>query len=162
MQEDERCKMQEDERDLVEVLIFDEIEETVGTWLRTIIQRLERERTAIRRDLDKQPTPSRERLRGTPLYQEQHPKCGNPACATAFHWTGGGKFFRFRPAPVAIGESNSATDSPHGIHGVKHYWLCERCSHSFILGYEEGYGVMLNPIWPELPVSEAFKKFSVT
>jgi hypothetical protein len=80
--------MQEDARDLMEVLIFDEIEETVGTWLRTIIQRLERERTAIRRDLDKQPTPSRERLRGTPLYQEQHPKCGNPACATAFRWAG--------------------------------------------------------------------------
>jgi hypothetical protein len=33
--------MQEDERDLLEVLIFDEIEETVGTWLRAIIQRLD-------------------------------------------------------------------------------------------------------------------------
>ncbi len=39
----ERCKMQEDERDLLEVLIFDEIEEIVGTWLRTIIRRLEKE-----------------------------------------------------------------------------------------------------------------------
>ena len=29
--------MQEDERDLLEVLIFDEIEETVGTWLRAIL-----------------------------------------------------------------------------------------------------------------------------
>jgi hypothetical protein len=29
-------------------LIFDEIEETVGTWLRAIIQRLEKEQTAIR------------------------------------------------------------------------------------------------------------------
>ena len=29
--------MQEYERDLMEVLIFDEIEETVGTWLRAII-----------------------------------------------------------------------------------------------------------------------------
>jgi len=35
--------MQEDERDLLEVLIFDEIEEIVGTWLRTIIRRLEKE-----------------------------------------------------------------------------------------------------------------------
>jgi hypothetical protein len=42
--------MQEDERDLLEVLIFDEIEETVGTWLRTIIRRLEKEQRAIRRD----------------------------------------------------------------------------------------------------------------
>ena len=42
--------MQEDERDLLEVLIFDEIEETVVTWLRAIIQHLEKEQTAIRSD----------------------------------------------------------------------------------------------------------------
>jgi hypothetical protein len=39
--------MQKDERDLLEVLIFDEIEDTVGTWLRAIIHRLEKEQTAI-------------------------------------------------------------------------------------------------------------------
>jgi hypothetical protein len=37
--------MQKDERDLLEVLIFDEIEDTVGTWLRAIIQHLEKEQT---------------------------------------------------------------------------------------------------------------------
>ena len=42
--------MQEDERDRLEVLIFDEIEETVGTWLRAIIRRLEKERMATRRN----------------------------------------------------------------------------------------------------------------
>jgi len=36
--------MQENERDLLEVLIFDEVEETVGIWLRAIIQRLEKSR----------------------------------------------------------------------------------------------------------------------
>jgi hypothetical protein len=66
--------MQEDERDLLEVLIFDEIEETVGAWLRTIIQRLEKEQTAIRRDNHKQPKPSGETLRGMFLYQKRHPK----------------------------------------------------------------------------------------
>jgi hypothetical protein len=50
--------MQEDERDVSEVLIFDEIEETVGTCLRAIIQRLEKEQTAIRRDHHTQQTPS--------------------------------------------------------------------------------------------------------
>jgi hypothetical protein len=53
--------MQKDERDLLEVLIFDEIEETVGAWLRAIIQRLEKEQTAIRRIQQKQPPPSRKR-----------------------------------------------------------------------------------------------------
>jgi hypothetical protein len=70
--------MQEDERDLLEVLIFDEIEETVGTWLRTIIRRLEKEQRAIRRDQQKQPTSGYEPLRGTPLKQKHHPKTGEP------------------------------------------------------------------------------------
>ena len=42
--------MQEDGRDVLEVLIFDEIEETAGTWLRAIIRRLEKERTVIQRN----------------------------------------------------------------------------------------------------------------
>jgi hypothetical protein len=39
--------MQEDEHDVVEVLKFDLIEETVGSWLRAIIRRLEKEQMAI-------------------------------------------------------------------------------------------------------------------
>src|ERR1700730_2942492 len=101
-----------------------EIEETVGSWLRATIRRLEEERIAIPQTQSKQVAPSGEMLRGTPLYQKQHPKCANPACPTAFHWTGGGKFFRFRPNPVSAGGSNSTVDSPGGMHGVKHYWLC--------------------------------------
>jgi hypothetical protein len=138
-----------------------QIEETVGVWLRATIQRLEQERAAIQRDRDKQPTPGPEALRGTPLYRAEDPKCANPACATAFHWTGGGKFFRFRPDPVSEFGSSSRIDSPRGIHGVRHYWLCERCSHIFTLTYEEGCGVILKLIWPEPHVSEAAKKFSV-
>jgi hypothetical protein len=74
--------MQEDGRDVLEVLIFDEIEETVGTWLRAIIHRLEKGQTAIRRDHHKQPTPSGETLREMPLYQKQHPKCAKPTFPT--------------------------------------------------------------------------------
>jgi hypothetical protein len=60
--------MQEDDRDLLEVLIFDEIEETIGTWLRTIIQRLEKEQTATRRNYHKQSTPISETVRRTLLH----------------------------------------------------------------------------------------------
>jgi len=137
-----------------------EIEETVGGWLRATIQRLEEERMAARQAHSKQPTPSQETLSGTPLYHKQHPKCANPACPTAFHWTGGGKFFRFRPDPVSANESNSATDSPRGIHGVRHYWLCERCSNVFTLVYKEGCGVVLKLLWQEFPVLEAHKEMS--
>jgi hypothetical protein len=74
--------MQEDERDLLEVLIFDEMEETVGTWLRAIIQRLEKEQTAIRRDYEKRPTSSVETLTAMLLYQKRHPKSARPTCLT--------------------------------------------------------------------------------
>lgn len=135
-----------------------EIEESAGGWLRITIQRLEEERAAARRARSKQPAPSGGTLRGTPLYQKEHPKCANPACPTAFHWTGGGKFFRFRPDPALANESISTADSPGGIHGVRHYWLCERCSHVFTLVYEEGNGVMLKALCLELPVAEVDKE----
>jgi len=131
-----------------------EIEATVGDWLRTTIHLLEEERATARRTHRKQPSPSRETLKGTPLYQKQHPKCANPACPTAFHWTGGGKFLRFRPDPTPASGSNSTADSPSGIHGVRHYWLCERCSHVFTLVYDQECGVVLKVLWPEFAVTE--------
>src|ERR1700687_4709698 len=127
-----------------------EIEETVGSWLRTTIRRLEEERTAVQQTQSKQPAPSGEMLRGTPLYQKQHPKCANPAGPTAFHWTGGGKFFRFRPDPVSANGNNLTADSSDGTHVLRHFWLCERCSHVFTLVYEQGSGVVLKALWLEL------------
>ena len=75
--------MQEDERDLLEVLIFDEIEETIGTWLRAIIRRLEKERMAIRRNQQNPTIPRRKTLRGMALCQKHHTKSAKPACRTA-------------------------------------------------------------------------------
>jgi hypothetical protein len=42
-----RCKMQNDERDVLAILEFDLREETIGVWLRCIMQRLEEKRRAI-------------------------------------------------------------------------------------------------------------------
>ncbi|HET8921802.1 MAG TPA: hypothetical protein VFN26_02275 [Candidatus Acidoferrum sp.] len=137
-----------------------EIEEVFGNWLRATIQRLAEERATAREAHSKQPPSRGGALRGTPLYQKQHPKCANPACPTAFHWTGGGKFFRFRPDPFPTGGITTTADSPGGIHGVRHYWLCERCSHVFTLVSDEGNGVMLKVLWPELPTGETHKEAS--
>src|ERR1700674_2025288 len=52
-----------------------EIEETVGDWLRVTIQRLEEERINAQRGHNKQPAPPGGAPRGTPLSQKQHPKC---------------------------------------------------------------------------------------
>jgi hypothetical protein len=121
---------------------------------------LEEQRLAFRTAHDKQPAPSGEHLKGTPLYQKQHPKCANPACPTAFHWTGGGKFFRFRPEPLPTNGNDRTADSPGGIHGVRHYWLCERCSHVFTLVYDEEHGVTLKLMWTELSAEETHREFS--
>ena len=75
--------MQEDECDLSEALIFDEIEDIVGTWLRGIIQRLEKGQTVIQREYHKQPTSIGETLSATLLYQKRHPKSAKPPCPTA-------------------------------------------------------------------------------
>lgn len=145
-----------------------EIEETVEEWLQATIQRLEEERIAIQIARDNPTASNAKRMRGTPLYQKQHPKCANPVCPTSFHWTGGGKFFRFRPEMVAAG-GNVWTDAPTKAsadlsaeegHGVKHYWLCERCSHVFTLVYEEELGVVLKVLWPELEASETHQTAS--
>jgi len=130
-----------------------EIENTVGTWLRNAIQRLEEERTAV------QASHNGAWLKGRPLYTKQHPKCANPACSTAFHWTGGGKFFRFRPDPIRSTTSTPEGAAPRGIHGVKHYWLCERCTHVFTLAYDERHGVIIKLLWPEI-VAQPSRKAS--
>lgn len=138
-----------------------EIEETVEEWLRITIQRLEEDRIAAPTAQHKR-TPDRgAAVKGNPLYQTQQPKCANPACPTAFHWTGGGKFFRFRPDTLPSATSAALPDSPDGIHGVRHYWLCERCSVVFTLVYEEEYGVVLKVLWPELEAGETQQKVSV-
>src|SRR5260370_15242619 len=92
-----------------------ETEETVGAWLRATIQRLEEERAAARQAHSKQPPSGGGTVSGTPLYQKQHPKCANPACASALHLTGGGKFFRVRPHPVPSNGMTPKVDSPGGI-----------------------------------------------
>jgi hypothetical protein len=137
-----------------------EIEETVEAWLRATIERLEEERLAVQRTPRKEKTPSSGVMLGAPLYQKQHPKCANPACPTAFHWTAGGKFFRFRTDPVPAKENVATTDSPRGMHAVRHYWLCELCSHVFTLVYEEEYGVVLKARWPELSATENHDELS--
>jgi hypothetical protein len=137
-----------------------EIEGTVASWLRATIQWLEEERAAIDHAQSKPPAAAGNTLKGTPLYQKQHPKCANPACPTAFHWTGGGKFFRFRPDVDSESEGDATVDSPRGIHGVRHYWLCESCSHVFTLLYQEGNGITVQLVWPEMKSEHAPKEQS--
>jgi hypothetical protein len=136
-----------------------EIEAVVEIWLEVTIKHLEEQRKAIQQSTSKETPRAGEMLKGTPLYQRQHPKCANPACPTTFHWTGGGKFFRFRPDPLPD-SAKSPAESSGGVHGVRHYWLCERCSQALTLVYCEEFGVVLKALWPELPIEETQHKAS--
>jgi len=130
----------------------EEIEDSVEEWLKTTIDRLEEERKAIREQQTTLAAANAAPIKGTPLYQRQHPKCANPVCPTAFHWTGGGKFFRFRPE---IADAQTRNADPEEAYAVKHYWLCERCSRLFTLVYEEEFGVAVKILWAEIEAGEA-------
>jgi hypothetical protein len=135
-----------------------EIEETLRTWLVTTIGQLE----VLRKEshtADVKHSPANGQVtKCVALHQNLHPKCANPACATALHWLEGGKFFRFRPDGAAIDPNPSVTESTGSVHGVKHFWLCEHCSHVFTLVYDAEHGVVLTLRWLELPHIGALKE----
>lgn len=137
-----------------------EIEQVFGNWLRTIIATIEKERQTSRADENRRSARTGDGAAGEPLFQKLHPKCANPACPTAFRWLAGGKFFRFQPQPVASHSNDEGAPSPLGTHRVKHYWLCEHCSHVFTLAFEENEGVMLKLLWPELLAPECPKQMT--
>src|SRR5215469_3472647 len=129
-----------------------EIEEAVTSWLRSTIEKLERQRELSHREMVGDGTQTREHTIGTSLYEKLHPKCANPACPTAFHWLGGGKFFRFRPDEQKQGAERSMTRTQAQGHGVKHFWLCEQCAQVFTLEYYKENGIVLKLRWPRLSI----------
>jgi hypothetical protein len=117
-----------------------ELEEVYGKWLRSTIETLTEGRRNTLMNAGRRGGANRAAA-GSPLFGKLHPKCANASCPVAFHWLEGGTFFRFRPQ----------TAQPAGAEpGVRHYWLCERCSETYTLTYDDARGVMLEPKWPEL------------
>jgi hypothetical protein len=88
------------------------------------------------------------------MFQNLHPKCANPSCPAAFDWLAGGRLFRFRRDTSQHPKGDTPEGSPDNFHPVEHFWLCERCSLIYTLGYEPGRGVLIRPLWPELPAAE--------
>jgi len=89
------------------------------------------------------------------MFLNLHPKCANPSCAKAFGWITGGKLFRFhresRKSTDVKGTDKNWTRS----HSLEHFWLCERCSNIYTLQYEQGEGVKIVSLWPQLPAAES-------
>jgi hypothetical protein len=138
-----------------------EVEDTAGKWLQETIAKLQETRRVAQLESSRHlPPPDGAETQGTPLFHNFHPKCANPACPTAFHWLGGGKFFRFRPSDADVVTDQQASHAPKNQHGVRHFWLCERCTHVFTLVHDAQHGIVLQLLRPELPLIEAPKEFS--
>lgn len=88
------------------------------------------------------------------MFQNLHPKCSNPSCATCFDWLGGGKLFRFRRDTGGITSLDDTWEHTGKNHHVEHFWLCERCSQIFTLEYKQREGVLIRLLWPQLPAAE--------
>lgn len=72
-------------------------------------------------------------------------KCANPACATRFDWQQHGKFYRFFRDAASVNKYNLSPHSFPGPRALEHFWLCEACSGSFILAYDQERGIELRP-----------------
>jgi hypothetical protein len=82
------------------------------------------------------------------------PKCANPSCAASFEWLAGGKLFRFSRELCELAPANGKSAIANGSHPIGHFWLCERCSNVYRLDYEPGRGIVILPLWPELPAAK--------
>jgi hypothetical protein len=82
------------------------------------------------------------------------PKCANPSCAASFEWLGGGKLFRFPRDQHELSHTSGSESCGNGSHPLGHFWLCERCSNIYMVHYEPGRGVVILPLWPELPAAK--------
>ncbi len=83
-----------------------------------------------------------------------HPKCANPSCAVSFDWLAGGKLFRFPRKHRGLASSDGKNAGANGSHPIGHFWLCEHCSNVYTLQLQPGRGVVILPLWPELPAAE--------
>ncbi len=127
-----------------------EIEDVLRKWLRATIAQMElRRRDSVSECVRSRPS-NLESFRPNSMFEGPRTKCANPSCPHSFHWLGGGKFFRFQFHLPSPSPNAGAVESLAGPHGVKHYWLCEPCSHLFTLILDNERGVMgAPPLRPE-------------
>jgi hypothetical protein len=76
-------------------------------------------------------------------------KCANPACAKPFRRLDEGKLFQVETEYFPASESRQALPSKRGRmlrHHIERYWLCDSCSSSLTLTFEQGRGISTIPL----------------
>ena len=74
-------------------------------------------------------------------------ECANPNCNCEYDY-GHGRLYRFQ-------QPASQDKKPATSHGVKHYWLCPRCSEKYTIEFQKGAGVLLMERLEELESADA-------
>jgi hypothetical protein len=74
-------------------------------------------------------------------------KCSNPECEKAFDYRRG-RLFRFHS-----NQPNSLTPE-NTCCCVRHFWLCDGCSRTYVLEYHLGVGVVMTSRFGKVPEPE--------
>ena len=91
-------------------------------------------------------------------------KCANPVCAKPFRHLDEGKLFQVETKYFPASESRHALPSKRGRmlrHHIERYWLCDNCSSTLTLTFEQGRGISTIPLpsqvkgnrLPSIPIS---------
>ena len=65
-------------------------------------------------------------------------RCSNPDCQNAFDYRRG-RLFRFH------NQQSDSQASAEPCQCVRHFWLCDGCSRTYVLEYHLGMGVAIRP-----------------
>ena len=89
-------------------------------------------------------------------------KCANPTCSAPFRRLTEGKLFQVETKYFPASESRHALPSKRGRmlrHHIERYWLCDNCSSTLTLTFEQGRGISTIPLQaegnrlPSIPIS---------
>jgi hypothetical protein len=144
----------------------EELEDVFRTWLRRTIHSIEAERAR-----NSEPAagfqspfflaPGEVPREPDGLGKKSHTfeKCANPLCITPFDPASGGMYFHFELDPyVCCTDPNTCSGA--GTCRVKHFWLCVHCRMKYTLIHQPGRGIILQPLWREMPEGQRPKAAS--
>jgi hypothetical protein len=69
-------------------------------------------------------------------------KCANPRCTASFLYLHQGKLFRFETE----GDDPAGRASPKAARNLEFFWLCDECTATLTLNYQNGAGVKVAPL----------------
>ncbi len=76
-------------------------------------------------------------------------KCANPACEQPFRHLDEGKLFQVETEYFPASETRQPSLSRRGRmlrHHIERYWLCDSCSSTLTLAFEQGRGISTIPL----------------